>query len=1044
VIYTSGSTGLPKGALVEHKGMLNHLYAKIVDLQLTAADRVAQTASQCFDISVWQALAALLVGGQVHLFEDDIAHNPARLLAEVERHRITVLESVPSLLRVMVESAAEAGAAARPSLAALRWMIPTGEALPPELCRAWFQVYPNVPLLNAYGPTECSDDVTHAPIFGPPAGDVVRMPIGRPVANMRLYVLDAARRPVPIGVVGELYVGGIGVGRGYLNDPARTNEAFSADPFDPRPDARLYKTGDLGRWRADGMLEYVGRVDHQVKLRGFRIELGEIEAVLRQHAGVADVAVLAREDVPGRQELVAYVAPPAGGMAPAPRELREFVGARLPAYMVPSAVVALERLPLTPNGKVDRRALPAPQRAVGAPVAAGRDEGFVAPRTPTEARLAGIWATLLGVERVGIHDNFFELGGSSIISMQIVAQAADAGLRLTTRDLYQCPTIAELAAQLERPRAVDGDEGDVAEDTRPGLTASQQRLADRLRANGAEDVYPLSPMQAGILVHALSSPTSRAYCLQFACRLSGAIDEQQLVAAWQAAVDRHASLRTSFRWEGLEEPLQVVRARARLPIACYDWRALSADEQQRRRAAYLQADRERGFALDRAPLARLALFRTADDAGWLVFSFHHLILDGWSLARVLGEVFGTDQLLPRSRPYRDYITWLQRQDMAAAQAFWHAALADVNEPTPLGGELAARAETHSEQAVQLTETATHQLEAFARHQRLTLNTVIRGAWALVLSEHSRRADVVFGATVAGRSPALRGSEAMVGVLINTLPVRARIDPNAQLVDWLRQLQAEDAATRQYDYCSLAEVQGWSGVPRGRALFESNFVFENYPLDQSLLSAERSLRIAEARVFEQGTLPLTLMAIPGATLTLAMSYDGERFLSRLVRHLLDRLQQVLARMMADAGQPLAAIIRIGDQPSLAVVGPSELPSAEYVAPRTDVEAVVATIWSDVLQIERVSVEDSFFELGGHSLMVTQVIARLNDCFGTNLPLRTLFESPTVAGIAEALVRHEIQPGRTATVARLHRKVGAMTPEQVRAALQARQRAALKSA
>jgi amino acid adenylation domain-containing protein/non-ribosomal peptide synthase protein (TIGR01720 family) len=306
VIYTSGSTGVPKGAMVEQRGMVNHLYAKIRDLRLSAADIVAQTASPCFDISVWQFLAALLVGGQVYIVDEEVVRDPAQLLAEVECAGVTVLETVPTMLRALLEELASMGPV-RPALSALRWVLVTGEALPPELCQRWFSYYPHIPLVNAYGPTECSDDVTHAVIVQPPAAEMLPVPIGRPLANVQLYVLDSQLQPVPVGVAGELGVGGISVGRGYRHDAKRTAAVFVPDPFAPEPGARLYKTGDLVRYRPDGTLEFLGRMDEQVKVRGYRIELGEVEAVLRQHSAVREAVVVARQDGPGDKGLVAYV-----------------------------------------------------------------------------------------------------------------------------------------------------------------------------------------------------------------------------------------------------------------------------------------------------------------------------------------------------------------------------------------------------------------------------------------------------------------------------------------------------------------------------------------------------------------------------------------------------------------------------------------------------------------------------------------------------------------------------------------------------------------
>lgn len=448
VIYTSGSTGLPKGAMLEQRGMLNHLYAKVDTLHLTADDSVAQTASQCFDISVWQFLAALLVGGRTHIFPDSVAHDPTQLLAQVEQHRVSILETVPSLLRVMLESI-EGGSRAYPRLEKLRWLVPTGEALPPEFCRRWLSVYPHIPLLNAYGPTECSDDVTHYPISAPLADGQIHTPIGRPINNIRLYVLDRRLRPLPVGVSGDLYVGGVGVGRGYLNDARRTAEAFVPDPFSDLPGARLYRTGDLARYLADGTIEFLGRVDHQVKIRGYRIEPGEIESLLRQHGGVQDVVVVVREDSPGNKAMVAYVVASDGVTG---NELRAYLKDKLPDYMVPSAFVLLEALPLTSNGKVDRRGLPAPDYG-----RLRQNDDFVSPASPLQRQLAQIWEELLEMRPIGIRDNFFDLGGHSLLVVRLFDRIEQVtGKKLALATLLAGPTIEQLSEALARIDAGNG------------------------------------------------------------------------------------------------------------------------------------------------------------------------------------------------------------------------------------------------------------------------------------------------------------------------------------------------------------------------------------------------------------------------------------------------------------------------------------------------------------------------------------------------------------------------------------------------------------
>ena len=449
VVYTSGSTGLPKGAMIEHRGMINHLFAKIETLRLTEKDIVAQTASQCFDISVWQFLAALLVGGQVRIFGDEIAHNPASLLDQMELQGITILETVPSIMRMMLTEAAHRRV--RPDLSAARWLIPTGEALPPDLCRHWFDLYPEIPLLNAYGPTECSDDVTHCPIEKDLSDSAMRTPIGRPIANTQIYVLNPEFQPQPIGVVGELCVGGDGVGRGYLNEAGKTSELFMPAPFAMEAGQRLYKTGDLARFLPDGNLEYLGRIDHQVKIRGFRIELGEIEAALHEHCAVEQAVVLMREDQPNEKRLVAYVVKADIPEVSHKEEWREFLSDRLPAYMVPAVFVELENLPLTTNGKLDRRALPVPERA-----SLELGKGYVAPRTLIEQTLAEIWRHVLGVDQVGVYDDFFELGGHSLLATRLISKIrSQMNVDLPLKALFERGSVAQLAQLIEKAEKSD-------------------------------------------------------------------------------------------------------------------------------------------------------------------------------------------------------------------------------------------------------------------------------------------------------------------------------------------------------------------------------------------------------------------------------------------------------------------------------------------------------------------------------------------------------------------------------------------------------------
>ncbi|MGC7101695.1 amino acid adenylation domain-containing protein [Amycolatopsis lurida] len=436
VLYTSGSTGAPKGAMVHRRGMVNHLLAKVEDLDLTGADSVVQNAPLTFDVSVWQMLAALLTGGRVRVVTPACAADPAALFGTVEDEEISVLEVVPSLLRAALDDW-DSGAAV-PGLASLRWLVVTGEALPPELCTRWFARFPGIPMVNAYGPTECSDDVTHAVITEPLPEGAQLVPIGRAIRNTQLYVLDGHRQPTPIGVPGELYVGGDGVGHGYLADAERTAQAFVPDPFLGK--GLLYRTGDRVRYRPDGQLEFIGRRDNQVKIRGQRVELGEVEAALRAVPGVRDAAAKAAG---GR--LIGYL------VGEADREaVRAELSKTVPEHLVPSALLVLDALPLTPNGKVDRKALPDPDRSQLA------EEPAVAPRTETERRIAEVWGSVLGVAGLGVTDDFFAVGGDSIRTLTVVAGLRSAGFTVSVRDVFETRTIEALAARLE---SVTGDSG---------------------------------------------------------------------------------------------------------------------------------------------------------------------------------------------------------------------------------------------------------------------------------------------------------------------------------------------------------------------------------------------------------------------------------------------------------------------------------------------------------------------------------------------------------------------------------------------------------
>ncbi|HEX7771653.1 MAG TPA: condensation domain-containing protein, partial [Pyrinomonadaceae bacterium] len=457
------------------------------------------------------------------------------------------------------------------------------------------------------------------------------------------------------------------------------------------------------------------------------------------------------------------------------------------------------------------------------------------------------------------------------------------------------------------------------------MAALRSIIAEPKTAVEIEERYPLSPLQQGMLFHSVYAPDSPVYIGQLSFALAGPLDVETFIEAWRRAVARHAVLRTSFTWENVDEPLQAVHVRVDLPLEHLDWRELP--DHERRLDSLLEEERRRGFELSIAPLMRLKLAQLGDESYTLIWTHHHLLLDGWSIATLLREIFsdyenlkrGVDEQPPRSREYRDYIAWLGQQDAARAESYWRTYLKDFRAPTPISSDHApanpGREANIQRLRVRLSQSRTSDLSAFARRQHLTLNTMVQGAWALLLSRYSCQKDVVYGATVAGRPANFAGIEQMVGLFINTLPVRARLPSETYVIDWLRKIQADQAGLREYEHSPLVELQALSDVPRGAPLFESLLVFENYPLDVNVLGSGESLKASDVWWFDQTNYPLTLVATPGDELSLEIFYDQHRFTSDVVQRMLVHIQTILAAFIAEPSQRLAHVpIVTGDERS----------------------------------------------------------------------------------------------------------------------------------
>jgi amino acid adenylation domain-containing protein/non-ribosomal peptide synthase protein (TIGR01720 family) len=1343
VIYTSGSTGQSKGVVVSHRSLANYTQLIAGQISAIAGFRYAMVSTPAADLGNTVLFASLVSGGCLHVFDQDAATDGRVFADYIERQPIDVLKIVPSHLAALLDSAEGRTIAPR------RALICGGDVLTYDLVGRIIAQRPECLIFNHYGPTETTVGSLILPIEPDvrESGARESVPIGRPIANSRAYVLDGNLEPVPNGVAGELYIGGAGLAQGYLNRPDLTAERFVPDPFGAGPGERLYRTGDLVRRRADGLVEFLGRADHQLKIRGFRIEPGEIEARLRTHPEVRDAVVTAWEDERGVKRLAAYIV--SSGDEPDPEALRVHVQIALPDYMVPAAFVFLDGLPLTPNGKLDRRSLPKPDPS------RQLTRRYAAPRNDAEARLAAIWAEVLRIDRVGIHDNFFSLGGDSILSIQVASRARRIGLNLAPRQIFQHQTVAELALAAESAAPFEAEQGIIegpapltpvqqkffAQDlanphhwnqsllldmlhpfdpglmeraveqlvfhhdvlrlrfsrdaaawracyvgkerqpmfhredlsaipdaafeaflaeraeywqrqidlgegptlravwfelgrgrgarlllvihhlamdiaswrillddlvlihdqlasghavTLPAKTTSYRQWAARLqdyagtlagegrapswwhsreaaetalpvdcdegtnteadaaeytvklsekltraliqeagaayrtsvqellliavvkglsdwsglhrlrveveahsRDNGPfrdldftrtigrfttsypvtfdidpanatggiikdlkeqfrrqsargfdytvwrwlgegrekgcsadapilfnylghldlgtdahayfrqcalasgiarasanrrthelavnaavsgghlqltwiysaaryggstiarlgdaviqaletlishclepgvsgltpsdfplaklsaqeldrlpyppgniEDVYPLGPMQEGMLFYSLMYPGSGIYHMIDRYEIDGDVEIEAFKAAWQEVLDRHPILRTSFLWKDYSSPHQCVQKHLALPFDYQDWRGMDPVEQERRFEALIETELKTGFDFTVAPLMRIRLVRFGDRRYRFIRSHHHILMDAWCKSPVLLEFRANyeakvkgEPCPPREAaiPYRDYIGWLAEQNREAAENFWRRYLTGFGEPTPLVVDKPVPPETKGTSQVRdrvapLSEEDTKALHALAQRCQVTPNSVLQAAWALMLAHYSRCDEVVFGVTVAGRPTDLPGVETALGLFINSLPLRVKVKPDQPALEFLRELLYHNLELRQYEYMPLVQIQALSELPRGQALFQHLFVFENAPVDPTLRGSKDVLNIVDDKHRTHSNYPINAVLVPSPRFHLQITYDVNRFEPAAVERMLGHFKTLLESLI----------------------------------------------------------------------------------------------------------------------------------------------------
>lgn len=907
LVYTSGSSGAPKGVMIEQRGLSNHLASLIAELKLSARDVIAQTAPQSFVISVWQFLAGPMVGARVHICGNAIVQDPILLAREIEREDITVLEIVPSLLRVILDRMDEAQV--RRAFAGLRLLISTGEPLPVDLCRTWFARCPGVPLINAYGASECSDDVSLHRLTKAPAIATTNVPVGAPLPNTQLHVLDAQLQPQPIGVTGELCIAGVGIGRGYINDPAQSRQRFLPDPFSRKAGGRLYRTGDLARRRADGTIECLGRADHQVKVRGYRVELKEIENVLAGHPGVRAGIVEPRHEAGGDVRLIAYVVAKPDSRSSA-SELREFLKSRLPGYAIPSAFLFLDQVPLNAHGKIDRSALLAPVQPETSGSAAA-----VPARRFTEKVLSDIWIDLLKVDSIGVTDNFFDLGGHSLLAGQVMARVARAlGVSLPIKVVFEAPTIAELALRVDE-----------------AVSAKPQKPAASFPRPATGELPALSIAQDQMLRIERKLPGLPLFNLPFAFRLEGPLDRIALAKAIDDVVRRHESLRTAFAWTGDEPVSRIAAPRTLRQVLAIETIGDGHPHNHKRRKALelkklnLLIQRETYTAIDttRAPLLRARLLRLHDDDHVLLLTLHHAIVDGWSIGVLFEEVSHryaalagyASAPLPKPPPaFSDVARW-QRwwcgTDAARRQAAdWVENLRGAG--PVFGGESSPGAST-GHHPISLDHGLISRLTAFAGQHNATLFMCLLTGLKAMLLARTGRTDIVVATAMADR--AQPDTERIIGPFENTVIVRTTLTPDlsfAQGLARVRRSVLEAHARQELPFEVLADRLEQEGIDPA-SLLQVYFTLQNplrRPLDLPDLAITSTGNVARegqpVLPIDQTWLSLMLKERPTGV-TGSCNYKRDLLDGREVGEWMEDLVALLTAAIAQANAPLGRLL-----------------------------------------------------------------------------------------------------------------------------------------
>jgi tyrocidine synthetase-3 len=932
VIYTSGSTGKPKGVMIDHPSLVNRLNWMQRFYPIGEQDVILQKTSIVFDVSVWELFWWSLQGAAVCLLAPGDEKSPEAIIEAVEKNKVTTLHFVPSMLNAFLEYLEYSKNETSRRLSSLRQVFASGEVLGIQQARKFnkfLSTKNKTKLINLYGPTETTIDVSYfncSPDQGFENGSI---PIGKPIDNIHLYVVNKETRLQPVGVVGELCIAGLGLARGYLNRPELTADKF-VECLLPSGE-RLYKTGDLTRWLPDGNIEFLGRIDQQVKIRGFRIELEEIESILFTHEKVKEAVVAVKETENGNKFLCGYIVPrhnPINAVNPLQQsnplelsELREHLAGKLPDYMIPSFFVLLEELPLTPSGKLNRRALTAPGMSQ-----LESETRYAAPRDAVELALSRVWENVLGRNKIGIYESFFEIGGDSIKSIQIASRMNKLGYKVEMKDIFHHPRIADLAPHVreleEVSSIVPGENENLAEkfywQDEDSITVEHLK-----RRYLVEDIYPLTPIQEGMLLHSLIERKTTPLLTQFSYRLQTEVNVRLVERSINELFKRYDIFRTIFVHEGLNRPLQVVLIERKVDFCYRDIRKLTPDEKETFAKDLKRKYRTHWFDLTKDVLMRVSVIRLEDSQYEFTWSFHHILMDGWCIGIFISEYLdiyqslneGRDYRLPEVTPYKNYIRWLEERDKEKARNYWKNYLNSYDESAAL-----PRIKTYNEGEVVYKgehivlesnrEDTNHLIDLAIRNQ-VTLNTVMQCAWGIILGKYTGRRDVVFGTVVSGRPSGLMGVESMMGLFINTIPVRIQWEGTTRFNDLLKKVQENALDCEPFHHYPLVKIQ--SETPLKNHLLDHILVLENFPITERLKNLlnrmgdnkdSDSLEFSHLESFGQSNYDFNIVIITGTEcLKIDFSYNGNEFEKALVEHMAEQFKRFIMEILKDETIPV---------------------------------------------------------------------------------------------------------------------------------------------